>query len=183
MGIRKWRHRGRERIVLSKIWPDGTRFRRFMPNRTVARQLETKIDYAVVMGNWRDLKEELQRGRNQRSRENPTIREFADEYLGYCRPRNRDLGFKERNVRQIVRILGDVRVRDFKRYDADRFVDTRLLDRVSPATVNRGLAVLKNMLTLAVERDYRATHPLRSYRMLPEVDPSRSVLHGIPEAS
>ncbi len=62
MGIRKWHHRGREKLVLSKIWQDGTRFRRFMPNRTVAKQLETRIDYTIAMGTWPKLREELAKG-------------------------------------------------------------------------------------------------------------------------
>jgi len=82
MGIREWCHRGHERIVLSKVWPDGTRFRRFMPNRTVAKQVETKINAAIASGNWRGVKEEFARGYEEnRQRSNPTLREFAKEYL------------------------------------------------------------------------------------------------------
>lgn len=43
------------------------------------------------------------------------------------------------------------------------------LKEVSPATVNRGTAVLKHMLSLAVEREYVDVHPLHKYRLLPEV--------------
>ena len=64
MGVNKWRHRGREKLVLSKIWPDGTRFRRFMPNRTVAKELETRIDYAITIGTWLKLREQLIKGRD-----------------------------------------------------------------------------------------------------------------------
>jgi integrase len=39
---------------------------------------------------------------------------------------------------------------------------------VSSATVNRNVAVLKNLLTFAVERGYLQTHPLSRFRMLPE---------------
>ena len=126
---RKWRHRGHEKLVLSKIWPDGTRFRRFMPNKTVAKQLETKIDYATATDTWRELKDALAKG-TARSVQNPTIGDFAEEYLHYCRPRNRSIDFKQRNVGHLVRIIGEVGIRDFKRRHADRFVDERRSDGV-----------------------------------------------------
>ena len=168
MGIRKWSHRGQEKLVLSKIWPDRTRFRRFMPNRTVAKQLETRIDYAVATGSWPQLKEELTRGQFNRS-SNPTIGEFADQYLQYCRVNNRRPDFKEQALVSIVKILGEIRVKDLKRRDAERFKEARLAEGLRPATINRGLAVLRHMLTVAVEREYLPSNPLLRYRMLQEV--------------
>ena len=59
---------------------------------------------------------------------------------------------------------------EFRRRDADRFVDQRLAEGVQPATVNRGVAVLRHMLTIAVEREYLERYPLSKFRMLPEVE-------------
>jgi integrase len=146
-----------------------------MPNKTVAKQLETRIDFAVATGTWRELKEVLAKG-SARSVQNPTIGEFAEEYLKYCRPRNRSIGFKHQNVRHLVRIIGGVKIRDFKRRHADRFVDERRSDGVSDATVNRGLAVLKDMLSLAVEREYLQVHPLSKYALLKEMEYSLQIL-------
>ena len=177
MGIRKWSHRGRERLVLSKIWPDGTRFRRFMPNRTVAKELETRIDYATTIGTWRELKEDLVKGREVNRRDsNPTIREFQVEYLARCRMRNRRPDFKEQALVSIVRILGDLRLKDFKRRDADHFLEKRLEEGMANATVNRGLAVLRHMLSVAVEREYIESNPLSKYKMLPEVQEALRIM-------
>jgi len=177
MGVNKWRHRGREKLVLSKIWPDGTRFRRFMPNRTVAKELETRIDYAITTGTWLKLREQLIKGRDPNRKDaDPTIREFMAEYLARCRMRNRRPDFKEQAVVSIVRILGDVRLRDLKRRDADRFVEKRLEEGVVPATVNRGLAVLRHILSVAVERDYIESNPLSKYQMLPEVEEALRIM-------
>ncbi len=75
-------------------------------------------------------------------------------------------------------MLGHVRIKDFRRRHADRFIDERSKE-VSPPTINRGLAVLKNMLSLAVEREYLKSHPLLRYRMLPEVqEPLRIMTYG-----
>ena len=39
---------------------------------------------------------------------------------------------------------------------------------VSLATVNRSVAVLKNILTFAVDKEFIEAHPLTRFRMLPE---------------
>ena len=177
MGVRKWRHRGRERLVLSKTWPDGTRFRRFMTNRTVAKEVETRIDYAITTGTWRELRERLMKGgETNRNDANPTIQEFGTEYLARCRMKNRRPDFKEQALTSIVRILGDVCLKDLKRRDADRFVEKRLEEKVVPATVNRGLAVLRHMLSVAVEREYIESNPLSRYQMLPEVEEALRIM-------
>ena len=177
MGVCKWRHRGRERLVLSKTWPDGTRFRRFMPNRTVAKQLETRIDYAITTATWRELKEELVKGKEANRRDlNPTIQEFQAEYMTLCRMRNRRPDFKEQALVSIVRILGDVRLKDFKRRDADHFVGRRLEKGLAKATVNRGLAVLRHMFSVAVEREYIESNPLSKHKMLPEVQEALRIM-------
>ena len=179
MGIRRWiDRRGREKLHLSKQWPDRTRFRRVMPNRTVARQLEIRIDYAIAMGSWRQLKEELARGPAVAEPDSTdlTMREFSGEYMRYCNGHNRRPDFKEQALVSILRILGDIRLKDFKRRHADQFSEERLGEGVRPATVNRGLAVIKNMLTLAMEREYLEIHPLLKYRMLPEVQEALRIM-------
>ena len=174
MGIRKWKdRRGRERIYLSKQWPDGSRFRRGMPNKTVAKQMEARIDTAVAMGSWPELRKQFLQGPIE---DNPAISQFSNAYLDYCRGRNRDFEFKRRNVNHIIRILGHLRVGDLRRLHADTFVEQRLKEGARPATVNRGLAVLKSMMSLAVEREYLAAHPLRPYRMLPEVQEALRIM-------
>ena len=174
MGIRKWKdRRGRARIYLSKQWPDGSRFRRVMPNKTVAKKLQARIDNAVAMGTWTDLRKELLR---PVPGDNPTIGEFTRVYLEHCQGRNRDMEFKTRNTDHIVRVLGSVRVKDFRRHHADLFAERRLAEGVRTSTANRGLAVLKHMLSVAVEREYLNYHPLLRYRMLAEPEKALRVL-------
>jgi hypothetical protein len=88
------------------------------------------------------------------------MREFSGEYMRYCNGHNRRPDFKEQALVSILRILDDIRLKDFKRRHADQFSEERLGEGVRPATVNRGLAVIKNMLTLAMEREYLEIHPL-----------------------
>jgi integrase len=150
-----------------------------MPNRTVARQLEIRIDYAIVMGAWRQLKEELARGPAVAAEPDSTeltMREFSEEYMRYCKVHNRRPDFKKQALVSILRILGDIRLKDFKRRHGDQFTEARLAEGVRPATVNRGLAVIKNMLNLAIEREYLEIHPLSKYRMLPEVQEALRIM-------
>ncbi len=166
MAICEWKdHKGRPRIYLSRKWPDKTRFRRIMPNRTVAKNTDARISEAIAMGTWRELKKEFSR---RQDNNNPTMAEFADIYLEqYCRVHNRRPDFKEQALTNIVRIVGDVRLKDFSRRHAHHFVGVRSCE-VAPATVNRGMAVIKNMLTFALELEYIDAHPLHRFKHLPE---------------
>src|SRR5215470_13679174 len=70
-------HKGRTRIEVSKYWPDGSRFRRYVPNPTLAKTLDARISAAIATGTWKDLKEQLSRSKEV---SNPSIDEFADIY-------------------------------------------------------------------------------------------------------
>lgn len=165
MGINRVKdHKGLVRIQLSKRWPDGSRFRRYFLNATVAKKTLARIEEAIAMGTWRDLQEELRRG----VQADMKVAEFAPLYLEeYCKARNSDLTFKKQNVDPIVEILGSVPLNRLTRSHAHEFVAKRSA-KVGPATVNRGLAVLKNMLTFALEKGFIDAHPLLRFRMLPE---------------
>src|SRR5205809_7440348 len=45
--------------VCSKYWPDGTRFRRRFTNKTLAKNVLTRIEGAIAMGTWQELKKEM----------------------------------------------------------------------------------------------------------------------------
>ena len=66
-----------------------------------------------------------------------------------------------------IAIVGSVRVKDFSRSHAHYFIKQRS-KTVKGATVNRGLAVIKNMLTFAIEKEIIDVHPLARFHMLPE---------------
>jgi integrase len=161
---------GRFHTVVSIQWPDGVRFRRRSPNLAVARNLLARITAAIAIGTWKALRQELTETPEKPSPPEPdlTIRDLADIYMEkYCKVHNTRPDFKEETLEVIKNILGDVPVKHFRRVDAMHFVEERS-KQVSGATVNRGIAVLSNMLTWALNRGLIDTHPMLRFKRLPE---------------
>jgi integrase len=63
--------------------------------------------------------------------------------------------------------VGQIRLKEFRRADAKHFEIERGKS-VAGATVNRGLAVLSNMLTFALDKGLIQDHPMVRYRRIPE---------------
>ncbi len=165
MGILRRRDQsGGNRIELSKRWPDGSRFRRYFPNKTMAAKTLARIEESIAMGTWRKLKDELKRGIG----DDLTINQLADLYFEcYCKVQNKRPEFKKYALKPIRAKLGNVTVRYLRRADVYDFVRQRSKE-VAPATVNRSVGVLKNMLTFALDNELIDQHPLIRFRMLRE---------------
>jgi len=138
---------GKKFIVGSKYWPDGTRFRRRFSNKTLAKSVLGRIEGAIAMGTWKELRKELS---GEEEQQNYTIREFADVYFEeYCKIRNTRPDFKEERLKTIKEIVGDLKLREFTSAHAAYFekerakaVNPRTGKLIAKATINRGLAVL-----------------------------------------
>ncbi len=166
MGVNRVKKRDKDRIEVRKRWPDGSTFRRYYPNMTLARRVLARIEESIFTGRWKELKEELSGVKNRSG--DLTVEEFSGIYLDdYCRHHNRRPDFKKQALVSINRILGNIKLKDFQWHHADEFVSQRS-EEVAPATINRGLAVLKNMLNFAVKRGYLEANPLVGFGSLPE---------------
>jgi hypothetical protein len=170
---------GRIHTVVSKLWPDGERFRRRCPNLVLARNLLARINGAIVAGTWKELRKELMET-PEKLETGLTIREFADVYLEeYCKVRNTRPDFKEETLEVIKDIIGDVPLKDFQRSNAFYFEQVRN-QQVSGATVNRGIAVLSNMLTFALRKGLIQYHPMQHYGRIPEKERALRIME-LPE--
>jgi hypothetical protein len=119
---------GEKSIVGSKYWPDGTRFRRRFSNKTLAKSVLGRIEGAIAMGTWKELRKELA---GEEELPDYTIREFADVYLEeYCRVRNTCVDFKEERLKTIKNIVGDLKLREFTSAHAAYFEKERAKDVV-----------------------------------------------------
>ena len=172
---------GRKFIVGSKYWPDGARFRRRFSNKTLAKNVLHRIEGAIAMGTWKELRKELA---GEEDQQDYTIREFADVYLEeYCKIRNTRPDFKEERLRTIKDILGNLRLREFTGAHAAYFekerakaVNPRTGKPISKATINRGLAVLSHMFTFALKIRLITAHPMTRYGRLRENEKALRVM-------
>jgi Phage integrase family len=97
---------------------------------------------------------------------NPTTRSFPHE-TQWTRRNARDRTPHSRNARSL---------KSLKRKHTHEFT-AKLLTDVEPATVNRSLAVLKNMLGFAVDKEYLAANPLARFKLLPEEQKPTRILN------
>jgi integrase len=171
---------GRKFIVGSKYWPDGTRFRRRFSNKTLAKSVIGRIEGAIAMGRWKELRKELAGEKEV----DYTIREFAEVYFEeYCKVRNTRPDFKEERLKIIKNIVGDVKLREFTSAHAAYFekerakgVNPRTGKPIAKATINRGLAVLSHMFTFALKKRLIAAHPMTRYGRLRENEKALRVM-------
>jgi integrase len=155
---------GRICHVVSQYWPDGRpRFRRRVANETIAKALSLKIEAAVANGTW----VELRRGLTEPPPKVVTVEEFSETYLDHCRVKNRAPEFKEHNMKAITKILGDVPLDEITSAHGNRFVKERSKE-VENGTINRGISVLRNMLTYAISEGIISVNSLTNFPELVE---------------
>ncbi len=147
MSVRKEKdRRGKPQIVCDRRWPDGSRFRRVMPNRTVAKKVDARIGAAIADGKWRSLKQELERGPSQQE----TVREFAVRYFNeYCKEFNRCLRRKTTSLNAIKKHMGSLPLASVEPKQVYAFISWRAKCGLSNATINRDLAALQHMMNYA----------------------------------
>lgn len=148
----------RGRIELSKYWPDGTRFRRVFPTKPVARQMRARIDAAIAMNTWRDLKAEL----TEDPKVDLTLQQFSEIFLDYIRTKNRRPDFHEEEAARFLPRVGWMRLKDFTRADAVKLQEWRS-GSVTAATVNRMMAVVRHMFNYAEKRGDIPASPMRGF--------------------
>src|SRR5215831_8887270 len=105
-------HERRGRIELSKYWPDGSRFRRAFPTKALARQMRSRIEAAIAMKTWQQLKAELS---DDQAREDLTFDQFYEIFLEHCRKKNRRCDFHKEEIRRFLPIVGKIRLNQFTR--------------------------------------------------------------------
>jgi len=165
MGVNRVTKRGKRRIEVRKRWPDGSTFRRYYSNKTIAKHMLARLEESIVTGTWPELKDELT-GKLEAQRP-ITIEQFSDIFLeDYVKPRSRSWKRYELTLRQFNRQLGNVPLEQFTRQKLHGWVKRRVQE-VRPATVNRDIAAIKAMFRRAFEWGYLEHHPLTLFPLLP----------------
>ena len=161
MGINRVKKRGKERIEVRKRWPDGTTFRRYYPNMTLAKHALMRIDAAILDGSWQERKQDDEGTM-------PTIADFSRRFLEeYAKPRLRSWDRYELSLRTVAKDLGQIPVDQLKREKLYRWMKKRK-NQVTVASVNRDIAALKRMYSWAYEIGVLPDNPLRGFRLFRE---------------
>jgi integrase len=143
--------------------PDGRMRResigkRGMMTKTIAREILQKRERNVKLG-----KEDMLDG------EIPSLGDFAKEYLSYVRDTVKKRSWKrdELCLRHLIAFYGNRQLPNIKPQDVDEYKASRLM-KVSPATVNRELEVLRYLFNLADRwNKYFGKNPVSRAGLLP----------------
>jgi len=174
MSVRVQRDKyGKSNVVCDRRWPDGKRFRKIMLNKTVANEIDLRIASAILVGTWRELREELLYG----TRSDYSVTEYADHYLEvYCKVHNKDWKRKQSSLKHVKRLLGKILLQEVEPRQVYEFVSRRLREfvpnrpkeKVKPATVNRDVTILKHMFEFAVDEGVLKQNPIARIKKLKE---------------
>jgi len=172
MSVRKQKDKfGKQHIVCDRRWPDGTRFRRVMPNRTLAKKVDDRIAGAIAEGKWRQLKEELQRGSDLKG---VTFAQFTDQYLNdYCKVHNRSWKRKRTSLDFLKQKLGSIPLEDIGPKPFLAYLHWRKESGISNATINRDLTNLKHMMVYAAEIGAITQNRIAQVKKLEEIREER----------
>jgi len=179
---------------LSLHWPDGERFRRRMPNDRTANELLVKIQYEIKFGDWRAYRDQLDdKGEKAvaQSEKDISIAELADRYYNeWCLSRHKRPDADEKELKNVVRILGGRRLQSFTRQDGNDFYNTRLGEKatrgprmgqqLTVCAANHGLTILSGMLRWAwKEKGWIPSHPMEDFKWEKPDKKKRFPLDGI----
>jgi integrase len=153
----------RGRIELSKYWPDKTRYRRVFPDRVTARKMRSRIEAAIAMNTWRELRDEL----TEDPTEGLTFTQFSELFLAHYRKKNKREDFAKEEIDRFLPRVGDLHLKDFTRADAVRLQEWRSVSVTGP-TVNRMMDVLSSMLSYALHLGHIPVHPMTRFPSYPE---------------
>ena len=174
-----WRHTGGKGYICEVSYSDLDKGRRRRITRTINRLDDAR--------DWRQsLKTDALRGEIRRREDTPkpmTFSALADEYLEiWSKTKKKPLSYRRDcvSLKRLCQAFGqrnisDITRRDVERYFAERSTDTVGVGKsrhpVKPATLNRELSCLKNMLRKAVDWGYLALNPAGDVRQTRETPP------------
>jgi len=107
--------------------------------KTMARELLKRREQQVKLGQWDMLEAEI-----------PTLSEFMPKYIEHIRDikQNRTWRKSEQHLKKLEKVFGNKKLSEITAEDIDEYKASRLKE-VRPATVNRELEVLSNLINVA----------------------------------
>ena len=109
----------------------------------------------------------------------PLLTEFADEYLEvYSQSNKQPQSYRrdQTSVKSLKAFFGNKRLDDIRPMLIEHYKRARLDGGRKPATINRELACLKHMYTIAMKNGRAKTNPVKEAKLLREDNQVRNVL-------
>lgn len=172
MGIVECRdNNGKRRIAVRKRWPDGSELFRYVENKTVGKKLLSRVNEAISMGTWRELRKELAHGVEK----GITVQKFWDRFRDeHCKPRMASWKRYQLSFQSLNAHLGSIELPQFGRQDLHGYVKARK-GKVSDSTINRDIAAIKKMFSFAFEVGAVPFNPLVRFPLIPVQETAISV--------
>lgn len=138
------------RWEVDRKWKDGTRYRKRMPSQEHAEKIDLRIRVSNFDGTWRKLRTRLTEG----PRQILTFNKFSEIYLrDYVQSHNRSSVSKDCRIAILNLKFSSLRLDAIGPRDLSAFERERRL-KVSNATINRDVTVLKHMLRWGARNGY-----------------------------
>lgn len=141
-------------------------------SKSVAKERENKF------------KTEVHEGKHQATKRRIKFDTFAEKYIDAARI-NKKASSAKRNeaaIKVLGRKFDGMLLGDINAFHAEQHKKERKLDDVKPATINRELSTLRNMLNIAVDWGYLSQNPLKRVKQLQEPKDKMWVLADEEEA-
>ncbi len=151
---------------ITEFYHEGVRYKKSLGmgiSKTVAKEREAKF------------KQEIREGKHLQKARRIAFEKFTEKYLSNAKVNKRESSAKrnEVSIKALTPFFRGVLLQDINSFQAEQFKKARREAGVSPATVNRDLACLRNMLNKAVEWSYLRLNPIAKVKQLREANESK----------
>jgi len=138
-----------------------------MPDQKKAEEMSIRFQASLVDGTWKMMKKRL----GLDFPLNLTFNDLSKRYLeDYVSAYNRDIRNKVSRLKILSSRLGNVPLESLSRSHASKIITWRKAQGSSNKTINRYLALMRHMLSWAVDEGLLETNPIQGMRGLREVE-------------
>ncbi len=143
---------------VSDFWQDGKRYTKSWGaiSKTVAKEKERKY------------RTEIKEGEHHQKRKKILFERFTKKYLEYARLNKKPSSAKrnEVSVNMLMPSFKGILVEAIHPFQVEKYKKNRIDNGANPATVNRDVVLIKNMMKKAVEWGYLRQNPLTGVKQL-----------------
>jgi integrase len=146
---------------ITEFYHEGIRYKKSLGagiSKTVAKEREAKF------------KQEVREGKHQQKARRIKFEVFTEKYLEHARVNKRPQSARrnEVSIKQLMPFFRGQLIGSIVPFQVEQYKKARRDGGASPATVNRDVACLRNMMNIAVDWGYLRMNPLSRIKMIRE---------------